>query len=100
MKEKEVSIKSPPIHAEAEITFLRADEGGRSLPVWSGYRSQFYYDGSNWDAVQEYATNDGVQPGETVKAFLRPIPMLIESAFTRAKSLRCGKVHMWWAVGA
>ena len=41
-----------PKDIEAEITFLTSEEGGKKLPVFSGYRPQFYYDGHDWDAVQ------------------------------------------------
>jgi len=57
-------------HAVALITFLSTDKGGRSKPVQSGYRGQFYYDGKDWDAVQQYADAEWVYPGQTVKAYL------------------------------
>ena len=55
---------------EVEICFLRTEEGGRKGPARSGYRPQFYYDGNDWDAVHTYATDDWVQPGETVTGYL------------------------------
>ena len=60
---------------EAEITFLKTQEGGRKTPAFSGYRPQFYYDGHDWDAVQEYIGVSEVYPGQTVTAelaFLSP----------------------------
>ena len=63
------------IHAEAQITFLRTEEGGRKSPVRSGYRPQFRYAGADWDAVQEYLGADWVNPGDVVTArliFFRP----------------------------
>ena len=59
------------IDAIAEITFLTPDEGGRSNPPCSGYRGQFYYDGHDWDANQIYATDEWVQPGDTVETILQ-----------------------------
>jgi translation elongation factor EF-Tu-like GTPase len=60
-----------PPDIEAEITFVPAEEGGRSTPAFSGYRPQFYYDGHDWDADQEYPDVESVLPGETVRALLR-----------------------------
>lgn len=60
---------------EAEITLLTTEEGGRKTPAFSGYRSQFYYDGHDWDAVQNYIGVTEVYPGQTVTAqlaFLSP----------------------------
>jgi translation elongation factor EF-Tu-like GTPase len=55
---------------EAEITFLTTEEGGRQGVAFSGYRAQFYYDGHDWDAMQNYIDVDEVYPGQTVKARL------------------------------
>ena len=60
---------------EAEITFLTSEEGGHKGPVYSGYRPQFYYDGNDWDAVQNYVGVFEVYPGQTVTtqlSFLSP----------------------------
>lgn len=64
-----------PNDIEAEITFLTTEEGGRKIPAFSGYRPQFYYDGHDWDAVQEYLGVSEVYPGQAVTAelaFLSP----------------------------
>ena len=58
-------IKNPEI--EAEIYYLTAQEGGRNSAVGNGYRGQFYYDGKDWDALQEFMDKEICQPGETVK---------------------------------
>lgn len=61
-------------HIEAEICYLTPEEGGRRTPVSSGYRGQFYYDGSNWDAEQFFDV-EPVMPKAKVKAqiwFTRP----------------------------
>jgi|SRR5437667_11873967 len=59
-----------PPDVEAEIRFLTPEEGGRRTPVRSGYRPQFYYDGHDWDAHQEYLDAEWVQPGETARTLL------------------------------
>ncbi len=51
---------------EAEITFLKTDEGGREGYALSGYRPQFFYRGEDHVAVQEFVDKDRVYPGETV----------------------------------
>ena len=60
-----------PPDIEAEITFAPAEQGGRRGPAYSGYRPQFYYDGHDWDADQEYPDVESVLPGQTVRALLR-----------------------------
>ena len=57
-------------HAEAMITFLTPDRGGRHGPVRSGYRGEFVYEGKSWDAVQQYEKTEWVYPGETIKTYL------------------------------
>lgn len=56
------------------IRFLSGGEGGRSLPVLSGYPGQFYDGETDWDAVYTFAV-PSVLPGQTVNAhieFRRP----------------------------
>lgn len=58
---------------EAEITFLRPEDGGRRLKAFSGYyRPQFFYDGHDhsWDAVFHCDGRPYVDPGETVVAYV------------------------------
>jgi translation elongation factor EF-Tu-like GTPase len=60
---------------EAVIVFLRTEDGGKTRPVRSGYRPQFYYDGEDWDAEHKYPGVEQVMPGDTVTAtltFTRP----------------------------
>jgi elongation factor Tu len=62
-------------HNEAEITLLPTEHGGRSAPVTSGYRPQFYYAGDDWDAEHTFSGVDAVRPGEIVRtriSFLNP----------------------------
>lgn len=51
---------------EAEITFLKTDEGGRESYAVTGYRPQFFYRGEHLDAIQEFVDKERVYPGETV----------------------------------
>lgn len=60
-----------PPDIEAEIRFLTTEEGGRRTPARSGYRPQFYYDGQDWAAHQEYPDVEWVHPGETARTLLR-----------------------------
>ena len=60
-----------PKDAESEISFLTAEEGGRTAPCTSGYRPQFYYDGHDWDAIHNYPDEqEPVHPGDTVTVYL------------------------------
>lgn len=59
-----------PRDIEVEITFLSAENGGRSRPMLTGYQPQFHYDGYDWSAVHTYIGRDRVAPGETVRAYL------------------------------
>lgn len=58
---------------EAEIRYLTASEGGRNSGVFSGYRGQFYYGGTDYDGIQYFPDNDDemVELGTTVRAFVR-----------------------------
>jgi translation elongation factor EF-Tu-like GTPase len=59
-----------PRDIEATIRFLSTEEGGKTRPVFDDYRPQFYYDGRDWDAPQEYPDVSEVRPGDTVRAYL------------------------------
>jgi elongation factor Tu len=61
---------SHPPDIEAEITFVPTEQGGRSAPAFTGYRPQFYYDGQDHAATQEYPDVESVLPGQTVRALL------------------------------
>lgn len=58
---------------EAEIYYLAEEEGGRKTPVKSGYRGQFYYNGRDWDAPQEFIDKEICCPRETVKVQLQTL---------------------------
>jgi len=53
------------------VHYLTSKEGGRKIAVSSGYRGQFYYDGKDWDAPQEFIDKEICYPGEDVRVFLR-----------------------------
>ncbi len=60
-----------PEHIAAEIYFLHTEEGGRSHPVFQGYRPQFYYDDRDWIAECRFPEIDElgqVNLGDTVQA--------------------------------
>jgi translation elongation factor EF-Tu-like GTPase len=59
-----------PHDAEAVLTFLPTEHGGRSGAVSSNYRPQFYYDGRDWDAPHTYPDVESVKPGDTVRVVL------------------------------
>jgi translation elongation factor EF-Tu-like GTPase len=56
--------------AEAILTFLPTEHGGRRGPAFSNYRPQFYYDGGDWDAHHTYPDVERVNPGDTVRVIL------------------------------
>ena len=58
---------------EAEIYYLTEEEGGRKGYVASGYRGQFYYNGRDWDAPQQFTDKEICNPGETVKVYLQTL---------------------------
>ena len=60
----------PPKDAEAVVTYLRPEDGGRSQPAFSSYRPQFHYNGHDWDASHFYPDVESVAPGETARVLL------------------------------
>src|SRR5215471_18452450 len=56
---------------EAVVTFLPTEHGGRKGYALSGYRTQFYYDGHDWDSAHHYPDVDRVEPGETARVLLQ-----------------------------
>ena len=59
---------------EAEIRYLRTEEGGRRTGVCSGYRGQFFYEGDDYDGFQYFPhipDNALVELGTTVRALIR-----------------------------
>jgi translation elongation factor EF-Tu-like GTPase len=56
---------------EAEITFLRSDEGGRTGPAYAGYRPPIYFDDTmGWSAQYDWRPHPPIQPGDTVTALI------------------------------
>jgi len=64
-------FKLPNPELEGEIYYLTEQEGGRKGYVKSGYRGQFYYNGRDWDAPQEFKDKEICNPGEIVKVRLQ-----------------------------
>ena len=58
---------------EAEIRYLKTEDGGPSRGICSGYRGQFYYYGRDWDALQQFIDRDICLPGEMVKVHLQTL---------------------------
>ena len=58
---------------EAEIYYLTPEEGGRKTAIYSGYRGQFFYDGMNFDAPQEFIDKEICNVGETVRVYLQTV---------------------------
>lgn len=50
----------------AEIHYLTEAEGGRHIPILSGYSGQFFYDDKYWIATQEFIDKEICEPGETI----------------------------------
>ena len=59
-----------PKDIEAEVYFLTSEEGGRTMPAFDGYRPQFYYNESDWDASHIYPDVEQANPGETIRTYL------------------------------
>ena len=66
-----MKLSNPEI--EAEIYYLTEDEGGRKTALKSGYRGQFYYNGKDWDAPQEFINKEICELGESVKVYLQTL---------------------------
>jgi hypothetical protein len=58
---------------EAEIYYFTEQEGGSNTAVGNGYRGQFYYNGIDWDAPQQFLDKEICNPGETVKVYLQTL---------------------------
>ena len=69
MQTSKFKIDSP--HIAADLYYLPSNKGGRQTPVFSGYRGQFYFNNSDWDAIQEFVDKDFCNPGESVKAYIK-----------------------------
>lgn len=58
---------------EADIYYLTEEEDGRKTAVKGGYRGQFYYDGRDWDALQEFVDKEICYPGQSVRVQLQTL---------------------------
>lgn len=52
---------------------MTEQEGGRKTAVGNGYRGQFYYNGHDWDAPQQFLDKEICNLGETVKVYLQTL---------------------------
>lgn len=65
------TYKLPKPELQADIYYLKEQEGGRKTPVASSYRGQFHYNGKDFDAMQQFIDKSWCQPGNTVQVFLQ-----------------------------
>ena len=65
------TLRQPEL--EAEIYYLTEKEGGRKTAVGNGYRGQFFYNGRDWDAPQQFIDKEICNLGETVKVYLQTL---------------------------
>ena len=56
-------VNRVPRDVRAEIFVIPTDQGGRSSPIFTGYRPQFYYSENDWVVSIICETLDGVGPG-------------------------------------
>jgi hypothetical protein len=59
-----------PKDIEAIITLLPTEQGGKTGIISNDYRSQFRYDGQDWDVRYQLIDNFEVRPGETAWAII------------------------------
>ena len=71
MTDEKFKLSNPEL--EGEIYYLTEKEGGRKGYVKSGYRGQFFYNDSDWDAPQEFIDKEICNPGEIVKVRLQTL---------------------------
>jgi len=58
-------MKNPDLIIKVKV--LTENEGGRKTPFFNGYRGQFYYNNSDWDATYEIIDKTEAKPGEEVE---------------------------------
>ncbi|MBC6994081.1 hypothetical protein QWY85_15375 [Neolewinella lacunae] len=58
-------MKNPDLIIKVKV--LTENEGGRKTPFFNGYRGQFYYNNSDWDATYEIVDKNEAKPGEEVE---------------------------------
>ena len=55
-----------------DLRFIAMEVGGKSCPVCSGYRPQFYVNGRDYCCTVRFSEGVWVQPGESVRATIIP----------------------------
>ena len=58
-------MKNPDLIIKVKV--LTENEGGRKTSFFNGYRGQFYYNNSDWDATYEIIDKLEAKPGEEVE---------------------------------
>ena len=58
-------MKNPDLIIKVKV--LTENEGGRKTPFFNGYRGQFYYNNSDWDATYDIIDKSEAKPGEEVE---------------------------------
>jgi hypothetical protein len=61
---------------KVEIYYLSTKEGGRTKPLFNGYRAQIHYDGKDWSAQQSFIETEICALGESVQAYLNTLSPL------------------------
>jgi translation elongation factor EF-Tu-like GTPase len=54
----------------ASIKLLKTEDGGRSNPIYSGYRGQFFFEGNDFDCMKfeiQPEPDGWIQPGESAE---------------------------------
>jgi len=79
-------MKRPDL--EIKMKVLSEVEGGRKTPFFDGYRGQFYYDNSDWDANYTILDKQMAVPGEEVNLKVK----------TRSQEIHYGKFEIGKAI--
>jgi len=66
-----ITYQLPRPELQADIYYLTEKESGRRTHVGSGYRGQFYYDGKNFVAQQQFIDKEWCELGDTAKVLLQ-----------------------------
>jgi elongation factor Tu len=52
----------------ATVTFVRTEDGGRSTPIFTGYRPQFFFEGKDYESgCIDLLSERAAWPGDTVE---------------------------------
>ncbi len=79
-------MNSPDLIIRVKV--LTEEEGGRRTPFFNGYRGQFFYDNSDWDATYDIISKSEARPGDQVELELK----------TGGREIHYGKFELGQAV--